>query len=89
LQLQLDLQSAFQASGLAPLSKSNLKIVKMHDTTHHLFGIMLFEDPQTYSTEIGEFLNKKLVKEIFCKGNRHESFDFVGIRFLLDFGTRE
>ena len=55
----------------------------MHDLTHHIPCIMLFEDPQSYSTEVGELLNKKLVKEIYQAGNKHESPEFVSIFFFL------
>ena len=57
----------------------------MHDLTHHIPCIMLFEDPQSYSTEVGELLNKKLVKEIYQAGNKHESPEFVSIFFFSFF----
>ena len=78
LKLQEELQENLKLSDLLQFSKSKFKIVKMHDTTHHIFTIMLFEDPQSYSTEVGELLNKILIKEVYSRGNHHESFDFVG-----------
>jgi len=72
-----ELQKAFEASGLNNLCKSKLKLVKFHDLTHHPMAVMLYEDPQSYSTEVGELLNRLYVKEIYLSGNKHDNTDFI------------
>ena len=77
LELQANLEGAFATSGLRDVCKSRLKYVKMHDTVHHLPSILLYEDPSSYSTEVGELLNRLDVKRIYAGGNHHEDYAYV------------
>jgi len=72
-----DLEHAFAESSLKDLCKSKLKLVKFHEISHHSLSIILFEDPQSYSTEIGELLNRLYVKEIYRRGNKHDCKGFI------------
>jgi len=77
LELQAQLETAFAASGLQGIDKSGLRYVKMHDTVHHLPSILLYEDPSSYSTDVGELLNRLDVKRIYAGGNHHEDYAYV------------
>ena len=90
LELQANLEGAFATSGLRDVCKSRLKYVKMHDTVHHLPSILLYEDPSSYSTEVGELLNRLDVKRIYAGGNHHEDYAYVRLEpffFLLFFSS--
>lgn len=79
LLLQGNLQEALDDSGLSAQCPSNFNYPKMHDLTHHLASIMIFEDPSMASAEIGELLNRLLIKKFYNAGNRHEDHGFVSI----------
>jgi len=38
---------------------------------------LLYEDPSSYSTDVGELLNRLDVKRIYAGGNHHEDYAYV------------
>jgi hypothetical protein len=74
---QVQLEQALDKSGLRVYCKSQLNLVKMHDLTHHIMYIMLFERPMLYSTQAGERLNGRKIKVPYQRGNKKDNEEFV------------
>jgi len=83
LQKQKKLETVFTDSGLAVYSKSGFKLVKFHDLTHHIPAILFFEDPATYSTNVGERLNGRAVRVPYHMGNKKNNEEFVSFIFFI------
>jgi len=52
--------------------KSRLNLVKTHTFNHFVPAIVLFEDPSSLSTEVGEHGHKTLTKDPW-RGSNHKS----------------
>ena len=85
LQKQKKLETVFADSGLAVYCKSGFKLVKFHDLTHHIPAILFFEDPATYSTNVGERLNGRAVRVPYHMGNKKNNEEFVSFIFFFFF----
>ena len=83
LEAQQAFETSLQESGLKKYGgESGLNVVKMHDLTHHLMAIMLFEHPSLYSTQAGERLNGD-IKDAYQRGNKKDNEQFVRGPFPL------
>lgn len=80
-----ELENAFETSGLIEFSSSDFNYVKFHDLTHHLLAILLFEDPGTYSTQVGERLNGREIRQPYQRGNKRDNEEFVNFPSLNHF----
>jgi len=74
---QQNLEKALVESNLSSFCKSKMNLVKMHDLSHHILAILLFEDPASYSTQAGERLNGRKVKVPYQKGNKKDNDSWV------------
>ena len=63
--------------------QQKFKIVKNHYMVHYVPFIILFEDPETFSTQAGEMCHKAKVKAHFRKSNQREAANFVSPMFTL------
>jgi len=76
VQKQKNLEEAFSHSGLKEYCTSDFNLVKFHDLTHHVLAILLFEDPCTYSTQVGEYMNGVCVRTPYQMGNKKDNEEF-------------
>ena len=79
LEAQQALENSLAESGLEIYCNSKMNLVKMHDLSHHVSFIMLYEHPSLYSTQAGERMNGQ-VKDAYQRGNKKDNEQFV--RFL-------
>jgi len=76
------LEKSLHLSGLGQFSKSGFNTVKVHELNHHFFAIMLFENPLAYSTQVGERLNGRKIKNPYQRGNKKDNEKMVSILLL-------